>query len=672
MIEFEYAALDQTVQNFLVSPPVNISYRYCIAGERFTGIECEECPFGTVLLRPPYQTSETGNCDVCPSHAICPGGSVIDVDAGFWRSSSISMNILECPVEAACLGGKDVSLQCANGHKGPYCSVCKTGYVPDSDGSCVSCENSAELGTVTGVSFTLLLMFLIAIYYKKKIKQTFDSCIQKFTDKLKQFPIFSTTKLKILVGFFQIVLQISTVLQIFFPSTFDNFLEILSFLDLNITLFRFNLGCSFTINFYTILLTYTLVPILLCGLTSIFCYCRHLISKRFNRKNPFYTKRKRNSDITYAWLIVSFLVFSPVSTIIFSTFSCETLDDGVSYLTADYSIQCDNNIEYNSYRIYAAFMIIVYPFGIPLLYLLALLHYKDKINPLSSTVVRADELPYLSQDVVDKEKSKFRQGFREIKKISFLYDTYKPSCWYFEVVECIRRLMIGTIPVLVLRGSVAQIVFVLMITLYFTALSMKLRPFKEDKDNQIALLCMWSIVLMLLSSLLIRVSTYENDTNLEAIGVILILVNLNVIIFSIYCSIQEVEGLDSDDEDDDDDDVVRSERDEDENKKEEPDSGQNRCSIEDVVHRHSVFPKLSDVSNVSVLRSSVITSADNPMHDPNCLELNTRDSNVSIGVSVLMNSFYDDNDSDNDDSTNRSSILPPPPKTTDDDSDNET
>jgi len=43
------------------------------------------------------------------------------------------------------------------------------------------------------------------------------------------------------------------------------------------------------------------------------------------------------------------------------------MDTGMSYLIADYSIECDEERAYGSHSTYATVMIAVYPVGVPLL-----------------------------------------------------------------------------------------------------------------------------------------------------------------------------------------------------------------------------------------------------------------------------------------------------------------
>lgn len=63
---------------------------------------------------------------------------------------------------------------------------------------------------------------------------------------------------------------------------------------------------------------------------------------------------------------------------------------------------------------------------------------------LWTLVVSEEESQKFSEDVINEKKAEERKQYKEIKNIAFLYKHYKPSCWYFEVVVCAKRLMIGT------------------------------------------------------------------------------------------------------------------------------------------------------------------------------------------------------------------------------------
>lgn len=66
-------------------------------------------------------------------------------------------------------------------------------------------------------------------------------------------------------------------------------------------------------------------------------------------------------------LLITFLVYSSVSSTVLKTFACEDLENGKRYLRADYRIVCDS-AKHNALEIYAGFMVALYVVGIPAFY----------------------------------------------------------------------------------------------------------------------------------------------------------------------------------------------------------------------------------------------------------------------------------------------------------------
>ena len=61
---------------------------------------CKACESGYFSLDP-----SVASCSECLENAECPGGRVITVEPGYWRSSFYSTNILACLYDKACIGG---------------------------------------------------------------------------------------------------------------------------------------------------------------------------------------------------------------------------------------------------------------------------------------------------------------------------------------------------------------------------------------------------------------------------------------------------------------------------------------------------------------------------------------------------------------------------------------
>ena len=128
----------------------------------------------------------------------------------------------------------------------------------------------------------------------------------------------------------------------------------------------------------TSLLIFTLLPI---ALTLVFFGCFMYENYNSNGKKVEKLKHKYLNYFFY----LTYLVLPSTSTVIFQTFPRTDVDPDNEdddnydfYLTADMSIHCSGSY-YNLYRVYASVMILVYPIGIPAMYLWLLYKHKDEI-----------------------------------------------------------------------------------------------------------------------------------------------------------------------------------------------------------------------------------------------------------------------------------------------------
>lgn len=107
-------------------------------------------------------------------------------------------------------------------------------------------------------------------------------------------------------------------------------------------------------------------------------------------------------------LFVLFVVYATVSYTIFQTFVCDTLDDGNSYLRADYSLTCSTGL-HTAYRLYAGVMVMVYPVGIPCVFGWWLFKHHREL------------------------KEENRASNAELKPLADLWQPYTRSKYYYEV-----------------------------------------------------------------------------------------------------------------------------------------------------------------------------------------------------------------------------------------------
>jgi len=103
---------------------------------------------------------------------------------------------------------------------------------------------------------------------------------------------------------------------------------------------------------------------------------------------------------------MTFAIYAVVSTKVFNTFLCDTYgDDPIFYLVADQRIDCESH-EHKMFEWYAMLMVLVYPVGIPLLYLTLLTRHKDTLQ--------------------SNDRDEQKEENNDIKKIVFLWDEYEP------------------------------------------------------------------------------------------------------------------------------------------------------------------------------------------------------------------------------------------------------
>lgn len=435
-----------------------------------------------------------------------------------------------CLAKDACKGGDDPDTQCRQGHKGPYCSVCESGYYKHG-GVCLSCSSSGTRLMMTLLP-TLCFLFCLLLFYlwiiRDKLLQYFFSQADALTKKAETYHLTGLrTKFKILLAFVQIINQIPFALDVDFPQIYLEFLDYLWIFNLDFVEFL-NFECIYQRNFYDKLVEATLGPFILITVIITLLLLRLFIAYRLNSLNPSYTYSQFRKEAIFCSLLLSFVVFSPVSITVFQTFACESFEDGTSRLITDYTIECSGS-EYEYYVVYSSFMILIYPLGVPALYFALLYIYYKQVNPPTLMVVRDSERDLVSAVIIQQEKIKLRNTYEDLFVISFLYIAYEPRRWYFEILDCFRRLMMTAVPILILRGAVTQIVIVLLTSLACVAAYMELKPYTTQSDNTVAVLSQWAITLTLISSILIRIDD-EKGLDRQALGIIAIIINASVFI----------------------------------------------------------------------------------------------------------------------------------------------
>jgi hypothetical protein len=154
---------------------------------------------------------------------------------------------------------------------------------------------------------------------------------------------------------------------------------------------------------------------------------------------------------------IIFLLYQPVTNKIFQAFECRQIGPGASVLTVDNSIQCTEDgsltMAYTALYVCCLVLVFLWPVGVPTALFFGL---------------RA-------------QVSKHDQS--ELTMFSSVVDPYTAHCWYWELVEFARKLLLSGLLVLFRQGSVAQTVFATFIAFFFFAAHIRAQPFKKMALN---------------------------------------------------------------------------------------------------------------------------------------------------------------------------------------------
>jgi len=266
--------------------------------------------------------------------------------------------------------------------------------------------------------------------------------------------------------------------------------------------------------------------------------------------------------ITHVFLLV-YLLYPSNSAHIFATLQCVELDDPnhSSFLRKDFSIDCSAPF-HQAMTVYAYVMIFAYPLGVPALYsyllfvryhmelrllralelrqaslrmnarnersLLAVATSAAKTTQAQAELHASDELP--AEVAAELEKLQEAEAAQRavlpdyVQKIILGYEL---RTYYFELIECARKLLIACVPVFFTpSGSVSQLVFGLVVAFGSFGALMLYAPYVDAGDNRLAQLCQVQIFVALLASVVLK---YDTAARSAATNVDVLLTSLTVL-----------------------------------------------------------------------------------------------------------------------------------------------
>ncbi len=601
--------------SYTVSNRTTLFFRHCRQGEYIKDNQCLVCSNGTYNLDP-YGNGTCRSC-VGKEGIVSCGGKDLELKAGYWRRYPRSHKVLPCILgELSCPTGFQTGDKvCAEGYAGPLCATCAVGFfMSSSDEGCLPCE-STSISPVQILAITILLFLVLLAFcgYNQYVQVLIGSAI--FLTKLKTYFDFAKSKLekavgrlKIIVATYQVILSTAQVFDVKLPANFDRFTRYFLFLNLNITSFVPLTCIGESMNFIQKLLVATLGPIALAiclGLAFGVEYLRLKI--RSNRYAESLLELYHSFESRYLnyFFYLTYLVLPSVSTLIFQLFVCKNVDPDDedtdtydSFLVADVRISCTSDY-YKSWLWFGYLMILVYPVGIIVFYWICLYQFKDlmlyrdyldvdlegkkkdsefnkgsetmdfpvpePVDNVKSVRTSPQHLPVVPSKISALAKNITVVG--RVQSLAFLWGTYKPEFWYWELIESCRRILLTAILSICSAGSAEQYVLGILLVFGFIKLYGYYRPYKDETNFIMADIGQSQIFLTYFAALAIAKNLLRSKL-LDALGGLLIVVNLSVLFSGFYFEIRsnmdklleelyknddegEEEGEDEEDEEDD-------------------------------------------------------------------------------------------------------------------------
>lgn len=171
-------------------------------------------------------------------------------------------------------------------------------------------------------------------------------------------------------------------------------------------------------------------------------------------------------------------------------------------------------------------MIVVYPIGIPAVFAWLLFSTRDALAKVSA----GDRL-----------------ALERAQPIRDLWEPYKARVYYFEVVECGRRIILTGLGAFLFPGSSAQVALEVVFAAVFIAVSEMLSPFVDPLDAWLYRSGTWVVFFSMYLALLLKVDVSDEDSQSQQVfAKILIAANVGlVLLVLVQAYVSAKKGLES-------------------------------------------------------------------------------------------------------------------------------
>lgn len=276
--------------------------------------------------------------------------------------------------------------------------------------------------------------------------------------------------------------KFSEVASVAYPKVYDSFLEYIDVFNLNLG-WVLSAGCLVNTDFVFDLLVCTIGPLIVAFLVLVLY---KVTRKRCPVEDGEARIRLYNSHGAILFC-VSVVVYPTASSIVFQSFACDDLDTGKSYLRADHSLEC-YTAKHKIIMAYAGIMIVVYPFGIPFFYALILYRHRGTLKSVER-----------------------REAAGGIAVFRDLWKPYKPDMFWYEVLECVRRIVLSGIVVFIFPNTAGQVATTFLFAFAFFVVMLVFNPYMNKWDTWLARLGHAIVNMSMFMALLQKVDISEDE-----------------------------------------------------------------------------------------------------------------------------------------------------------------
>ena len=473
-----------------------------------------------------------------------------------------------CPIAKSCKGGVDAI--CHKGYTGALCAVCDSGYMKQFN-KCVKCP-SPVLSVVECIAY--FLSFVILCWLMSKLDKI--ALVGKDDEENgRTFADLIQSSLKILMGFYQVLVRIINAFSsIQWPRTLTHAVKVFEFIELSVLkipslhCIRSNWRLNAIGEFWISLIAMAAIP----SLILIYFALKTAISFWCNSRENFRQIRIISLKNCFQSVVLFFFATYPlISTKIFHVLpgSCHafcTVKENfhclnkISFLRNDYSVVCPDTTGDRSFNANYAYVSLLYPICLPLLLWYLLWKFARKQNEESQ--LQGD----LRRDLDDAQGNE-EQSFVNFEEcntsianndavspkenpvaafaLKMTYGNYKASCWYWEFIEMIRKLVMVIASSFLLHNFKIGLYSNILLSIVFVVLHARKWPMKDSFDNYMQLLALVSVTVNLCYSVtkasnIGDADIIDNDKDVFGLGLMLVCLNSLVVILIVGRFVKEV------------------------------------------------------------------------------------------------------------------------------------